>query len=61
MLLARIIGVLLCLGIGASLILWMLTGQSRYRAWAWNLLRVGVVAAFIILALFALERVLIAV
>jgi hypothetical protein len=58
MALARIVGVLLCLGIGASLILWMLTGLPRYRAWAWNLFRVGVVVAFIVLALFALERIL---
>ncbi|MDR2015065.1 MAG: hypothetical protein LBP99_05515 [Azoarcus sp.] len=61
MLLARILGMLLCLGIGASLILWMLTGQSRYKAWAWNIFRIGVAAAFVILALFALERILIAV
>jgi len=61
MLLVRVIAVLLSLGIGASLILWILTGQSRYRAWAWNLFRVGVVAAFVILALFVLERVLMAV
>ncbi|MDR2925021.1 MAG: hypothetical protein LBU76_03600 [Azoarcus sp.] len=61
MLLARIVGVLLGLGIGASLVLWMLTGQTRYRAWAWNLFRAGLVAAFVILALFALERILIAV
>ncbi|MDR2209522.1 MAG: hypothetical protein LBE22_11190 [Azoarcus sp.] len=59
MLLLRITGLLLCLGIGASLILWMLTGQSHYRVWAWNLFRVGVAAVFIILALFALERILV--
>jgi hypothetical protein len=58
MFLARIIGTLLCLGIGVSLILWMLTGQTQYRTWAWNLFRVGVVAIFVILALFALERLL---
>lgn len=61
MILARIIGVLLCFGIGASLILWMLTGQPRYRLWAWNLFRIGMVAAFVILALFALERILVTV
>jgi cytochrome c oxidase assembly factor CtaG len=60
MLLARIVVVLLSLGIGVSLVLWMLTGQSRYRARAWSLFRIGVVIAFVILALFALERVLIA-
>ena len=58
MLLARIVATLLFLGIGVSLIQWMLTGQSRYRARAWNLFRVGLVAAFVILALFALERIL---
>jgi len=58
MLLVRFMAVLLSLGIGASLILWMLTGQSRYRAWSWNLFCISMVAAFIILALFALERVL---
>ena len=61
MLLARVIGVLLSLGIGASLVLWILTEQPHYRTWAWNLFRVAVVTVFIILALFALERVLIAV
>jgi hypothetical protein len=61
MLLARILGMLLFLGIGASLILWMLTGQPHYRTWAWNLFRAGAVAAFVILALFAFERILIAV
>jgi len=61
MLLARVIGMLLCLGIGASLILWMLTGQTQYRIWAWNLFRAGVVAIFVILALFAFERILIAI
>jgi len=58
MLLARVIGMLLCIGIGASLILWMLTGRSHYKLWAWKLFRAGVITAFAILALFALERVL---
>jgi len=58
MLLARIVATLLFLGIGGSLILWMLTGQPHHRARAWKLFRVGVVAIFVILALFALERIL---
>ncbi|MDR3213411.1 MAG: hypothetical protein LBT71_05780 [Azoarcus sp.] len=61
MLIARILGTLLCLGIGTSLVLWILTGQGRYRLWAWRLARAGLVAVFVILALFALERVLVAV
>lgn len=61
MLLARTVGMLVGLGIGASLVLWILTGQARYKTWAWNLFHIALVAAFIILALFALERLLIAV
>ncbi|MCL2160389.1 MAG: hypothetical protein FWH56_00660 [Betaproteobacteria bacterium] len=58
MLLARIVATLLLLGIGVSLIQWMLTGQSHYRVRAWNIFRISVVTAFVILALFALERIL---
>ncbi|MDR2261216.1 MAG: hypothetical protein LBE06_09905 [Azoarcus sp.] len=61
MLLARIIGALLCLGIGASLVLWLLTGRNHYKTWAWKLFRAGVLAAFAILALFVLERALLTV
>jgi len=57
MLLARIVFVLLSLGIGVSLIQWMLTGQSHYRARAWHLFYGALAAAFIILALFAIERI----
>ncbi|MDR2881059.1 MAG: hypothetical protein LBV29_04085 [Azoarcus sp.] len=58
MLLARIMVVLLCLGIGVSLVQWMLTGQLHYRKRAWNFFRISVVAVFIVLTLFALERIL---
>jgi hypothetical protein len=57
----RVVGTLLCLAIGASLVLWLLTGRARYRLWAWNTFRVGVVLVFVVLALFALERVLVVV
>lgn len=58
MLIARILGMLLCLGIGVLLLLWMSTGQGRYKLWAWRLTRAGLMTAFVILALFALARVL---
>lgn len=61
MLIARILGTLLCLGIGVSLLLWILTGQGRYKLWAWRLARVGAMAAFVILALLALERAMVVV
>ncbi len=59
MLLMRLFMLLAVLGIGGSLILWMLTGNPRYRAWAWKAFRVALVVLFVFLALFALERVLV--
>ena len=46
------------LAIGGSMILWLLTGNPRYKAWAWKALRATVVVLFVFLALFAIERVL---
>lgn len=57
MLVIRLFGVLALIGIGASLIAWMLTGNPRYRRWAWNFFRVAIVVVFVFLALLALERV----
>lgn len=58
MLILRIVGVLLALGVGGSLLLWLLTGNRRYRAWAWKIFRAALVVLFVILSLFAIERVL---
>ncbi|NMG33407.1 hypothetical protein GRF61_02970 [Azoarcus sp. TTM-91] len=58
MLILRLCAVLVALGIGGSLLLWLFTGNPRYRRWAWNMFRAGVVVLFVFLALFALERVL---
>jgi heme O synthase-like polyprenyltransferase len=57
MLVVRLFGVLALIGIGGSLIAWMLTGNPRYRRWAWNAFLAGLVVIFIFLALLALERV----
>lgn len=59
MLILRLFVLLAVLGIGGSIILWMLTGDPRYRAWAWKAFRVALVVLFVFLALFALERVLV--
>lgn len=58
MLILRLIGLLVVLGIGASMVLWLLTGNARYRTWAGKLFRVGVVVLLVTLSLFAIERVL---
>ncbi|WP_332672842.1 hypothetical protein [Aromatoleum sp.] len=57
MLVIRLFGVLALIGIGGSLIAWMLTGNLRYRLWAWNFFRAGLIVVFVFLALLALERV----
>ena len=57
MLVIRLFGVLALIGIGGSVLAWMLTGNTRYRRWAWNFFRAGLIVVFVFLALLALERV----
>ncbi|NMF87485.1 hypothetical protein [Aromatoleum petrolei] len=57
MLVIRLFAILAVIGIGGSLVAWLLTGNPRYRLWAWNCFRAGIVVLFVFLALFALERV----
>ncbi|MBR0566663.1 hypothetical protein J5J83_11110 [Azoarcus sp. L1K30] len=58
MLVLRVVGLLLVLATAGSIILWLLTGDRRYRQWAWKIFRVGLVVLLVFLSLFALERVL---
>lgn len=55
----RVLVLLAVLAIGGSVLLWLLTGNPRYRAWAWKAFRITLVVLFVLLALFALERVLV--
>lgn len=57
MLLIRLFAVLALIGIGGSLVAWILTGNPKYRLWAWKCFRAGLVVLLVFLALFALERV----
>lgn len=59
MLIMRFFVLLAVLGIGGSLVLWLLTGNPRYRLWAWKAFRIALVVLFVFLALFVLERVLV--
>lgn len=59
MLIMRLMLLLAVLGIGGSVLLWMLTGEPRYKAAAWKILRIALIVLFVILALFAIERVLV--
>ncbi|QDF96010.1 hypothetical protein CJ010_05370 [Azoarcus sp. DD4] len=58
MLIMRLAILFAVLAIGGSLVLWLLTGNPRYRAWAWKAFRVGVAVVFVFFALLLLERVL---
>ncbi|APR03739.1 hypothetical protein [Thauera chlorobenzoica] len=58
MLIMRFLLLLAVLAIGGSVILWLLTGNPRYKSWAWKAFRGAVVVLFVFLALFAIERVL---
>lgn len=59
MLIMRLLLLLAVLGVGGSVILWLLTGNPRYRAWAWKIFRVAVVVVLAVMALFVIERVLV--
>lgn len=57
MLVIRFLLVLAVIAIGASLVAWLLTGNVRYRDWAWRSFRAALVVVLVFLALIALERV----
>ncbi|AMO38774.1 MULTISPECIES: hypothetical protein [Thauera] len=59
MLIMRLLLLLAVLGVGGSVILWLLTGNPRFKAWAWKIFRVAVVLLFAFFALFAIERALV--
>ena len=58
MLIMRLLLLLAVLSIGGSAVLWLLTGNPRYKAWAGKALRATLVMLFVLFALFAIERVL---
>ena len=58
MLIMRFLLLFAVLSIGGSMILWSLTGNPRYKVWAWKAFRATVVVLLVFLALFAIERVL---
>ncbi|THF61890.1 hypothetical protein E6C76_19730 [Pseudothauera nasutitermitis] len=57
MVIVRILILFAAVGIGASLLAWLLTGNPRYRQWAWNFTRGTLLAVLLVLVLFAFERI----
>jgi hypothetical protein len=54
----RIVGFLLLITIGASVVMYLLTRNRRYVTFAWQALKYGMVMAIIVLAFMLLERVI---
>ena len=57
MLVLRVVGFLLLITIGASLVMYLLTRNRRYVTFAWQTFKYGMVMAIIVLAFLLLERV----
>lgn len=59
MLLIRIIGLLAALGIGALVLMYMVSGERRYLRIAWRAFKYALVLVLITLGLFFFERLLV--
>lgn len=57
MLLLRIVGLLAALAIGASIVIYIVTGDRRYLRFAWQLFKITLFFVALILALLFFERV----
>lgn len=52
----RLVGFLLLITIGASLVLYVLTKNRRYLTFTWQVLKYGMVMAIIVLAFLLFDR-----
>lgn len=52
----RLVGFLLLITLGASLVTYLLTRNRRYVTFAWQVLKYGMVMAIIVLAFLLFER-----
>ncbi len=52
----RLVGALVLLLVGGALVLYLLTGEPRYRTWAWTFTKFGALALLGFLALMFVER-----
>jgi hypothetical protein len=57
LLVLRIVGFLVLITIGSSLVMYLLTRNRRYVTFAWQVLKYGMVMAAIVLAFIVFERV----
>ena len=57
----RVIGFLVLIAIGASVVTFLVTKDRRWLRFGWQVLKYGVIVALIALAFLALERLILAV
>jgi hypothetical protein len=55
--LLRLLAVILVLSIGASFLLYVITGNRYYLGFSWRMFRYGIVFALTVFALMIIERV----
>lgn len=55
--LLRLLAVIAVVGIGVSLLAYVLTGNKKYLAFAWQLFRYGIAFALLVFGLMVIERV----
>lgn len=58
MLLLRLVGILLAIGILGCVAAWLLTGRNAYRRLAWKLARFGLIVVLVFVGLLFVERAL---
>jgi hypothetical protein len=61
LLILRIVGFILLITIGGSLVTYLLTRNRRYLTFAWQVLKYGMVMTGVVLAFMLFERLLMAV
>ena len=61
MLVLRILGALIVISVGASAAVYLVTKDRRWLRFSWQILKFGLIILLIIFALFALERLAVAV
>jgi len=54
----RVVGFLILITIGASLVTYLLTRNRRYLTFAWQVLKYGMVMAIVVLVFLLFERLL---
>jgi hypothetical protein len=58
MVLFRLVVVVLLAALGICVVLWVFTRDRRYLGYAGQLLKIGLIVVLVVLALFAVERII---